>query len=139
MENECTMFLRQVNRTRFEAWFGLACYENLIIYEVVLTVCESYYAVIEINSDTSLAEAVQLMSEHKVLSAPVVDLDAPKDASWIDRYIGIVEFVGIVVWILHQVRTPMHHYKHVEFLMLQCICYFSCYRYMVDSRSLTKS
>ncbi|KAF7124761.1 hypothetical protein RHSIM_Rhsim12G0174100 [Rhododendron simsii] len=58
--------------------------------------------VIEINSDASLAEAVQLMSEHKVLSAPVVDVDAPKDASWIDRYIGIVEFVGIVVWILHQ-------------------------------------
>lgn len=65
-----------------------------------------FYAVIEINSDASLAEAVQLMSEHKVLSAPVVDVDAPKDASWIDRYIGIVEFVGIVVWILHQVRTP---------------------------------
>lgn len=62
------------------------------------------FAVVEINSDASLAEAVQLMSENKVLSAPVVDVDAPKDASWIDRYIGVVEFVGIVVWILHQVR-----------------------------------
>lgn len=58
--------------------------------------------VVEINSDASLAEAVQLMSENKVLSAPVVDVDAPEDASWIDRYIGVVEFVGIVVWILHQ-------------------------------------
>ncbi|KAL6973053.1 SNF1-related protein kinase regulatory subunit gamma-1 [Sarracenia purpurea var. burkii] len=58
--------------------------------------------VIEINSDASLAEAVQLMSQNKVLSAPVVDVDAPEDASWIDRYIGIVEFGGIVVWILHQ-------------------------------------
>ncbi len=58
--------------------------------------------VIEITSDTSLAEAVRLLSKHKILSAPVVDVDAPEDASWIDRYIGIVEFAGIVVWILHQ-------------------------------------
>lgn len=61
--------------------------------------------VIEIKSDTSLAEAVQILAEHKILSAPVVDVDAPDDASWIDRYIGIVEFAGIVVWILHQVSN----------------------------------
>lgn len=60
------------------------------------------HQVIEIKSDTSLAEAVQILAEHKILSAPVVDVDAPEDASWIDRYIGIVEFAGIVVWILHQ-------------------------------------
>ncbi|XP_073291406.1 SNF1-related protein kinase regulatory subunit gamma-1-like [Primulina huaijiensis] len=58
--------------------------------------------VIEINSDTNLAEAVKLLARHKLLSAPVVDVKAPEDASWIDRYIGIVEFAGIVVWILHQ-------------------------------------
>ncbi|KAK2978199.1 hypothetical protein RJ640_030372 [Escallonia rubra] len=58
--------------------------------------------VIEISSDTSLAEAVQLLAQHKLLSAPVVDVEAPKDATWIDRYLGIVEFAGIVVWILHQ-------------------------------------
>lgn len=60
------------------------------------------YPVIEIKSDCSLAEAVQILADHKILSAPVVDVDAPEDASWIDRYIGIVEFAGIVVWILHQ-------------------------------------
>ncbi|KAK4436862.1 SNF1-related protein kinase regulatory subunit gamma-1 [Sesamum alatum] len=58
--------------------------------------------VIEIRSDTSLAEAVKLLARHKILSAPVVDVEAAEDASWIDRYIGIVEFAGIVVWILHQ-------------------------------------
>lgn len=57
---------------------------------------------IEIKSDATLAEAVQILSENKLLSAPVVDVDAQEDASWIDRYIGIVEFAGIVVWILHQ-------------------------------------
>ncbi|XP_011083771.1 SNF1-related protein kinase regulatory subunit gamma-1 [Sesamum indicum] len=58
--------------------------------------------VVEISSDTSLAHAVKLLAQHKILSAPVVDVRAPEDASWIDRYIGIVEFAGIVVWILHQ-------------------------------------
>ncbi|KAL6582242.1 hypothetical protein OROMI_006256 [Orobanche minor] len=56
---------------------------------------------IEMRSDTSLAEAVKLLARHKV-SAPVLDVNAPEDASWIDRYIGVVEFAGIVVWILHQ-------------------------------------
>ena len=60
--------------------------------------------VIEIKSDTTVAEAVKLLAGHRVLSAPVVDFMAPDDASWIDRYLGIVEFAGIVVWILHQVR-----------------------------------
>ncbi|XP_071902007.1 SNF1-related protein kinase regulatory subunit gamma-1-like isoform X2 [Coffea arabica] len=58
--------------------------------------------VVEINSDSSLAEVVKLLAQHKILSAPVVDVKAPEDASWIDRYIGIVEFAGIVVSILHQ-------------------------------------
>ncbi|KAK9926655.1 hypothetical protein M0R45_023871 [Rubus argutus] len=62
--------------------------------------------VIEIRSDTSLAQAVQILAQHKILSAPVVDVDAPEDASWIDRYIGVVEFAGIVVWILHQSEPP---------------------------------
>ncbi|KAJ4974921.1 hypothetical protein NE237_008095 [Protea cynaroides] len=58
--------------------------------------------VIEISSDSSLAEAVQMLSRHNILSAPVRNVEAPEDASWIDRYIGIVEFAGIAVWLLHQ-------------------------------------
>lgn len=74
-------------------------------------------SVIEIRSDTSLAEAVQILAQHKILSAPVVDVDAPEDASWIDRYIGVVEFAGIVVWILHQVSIPSS-YQPTLFLAL---------------------
>lgn len=58
--------------------------------------------VIEINSDASLEDAVQLLAKHRILSAPVRDIEAPEDASWIDKYIGIVEFGGIAVWLLHQ-------------------------------------
>ncbi|XP_039069392.1 SNF1-related protein kinase regulatory subunit gamma-1-like isoform X2 [Hibiscus syriacus] len=57
---------------------------------------------IEIKSDASLADAVQILAQNKILSAPVVDVDAPEDATWMDRYIGIVEFAGIAVWILQQ-------------------------------------
>ncbi|KAL6561205.1 hypothetical protein OROMI_016806 [Orobanche minor] len=56
------------------------------------------------RSDTSLAKAVKLLAKHKVLSAPVLDVNALEYASWIDRYIGVVEFAGIVVWILHQME-----------------------------------
>ncbi|XP_009766473.1 SNF1-related protein kinase regulatory subunit gamma-1-like [Nicotiana tabacum] len=76
-----------------------ACFENIPVSDFPPAPSNQ---VIEIRSDATLAEAVKLLSRHKILSAPVVDVDAPEDASWIDRYIGIVEFAGIVVWILHQ-------------------------------------
>ncbi|XP_004297556.1 PREDICTED: SNF1-related protein kinase regulatory subunit gamma-1 [Fragaria vesca subsp. vesca] len=85
-----------------------ACFESVPVSDFPTAPSNQ---VIEIKSDTSLAEAVKILAEHKILSAPVVDVDAPEDASWIDRYIGMVEFAGIVVWILHQSepsspRTP---------------------------------
>ncbi|CAO2195704.1 unnamed protein product [Urochloa humidicola] len=57
---------------------------------------------VEIPSDATLAEAVDILSRNRIISAPVWNVDAPDDASWIDRYIGIVEFAGIAVWLLHQ-------------------------------------
>lgn len=65
--------------------------------------CILYFYAVEIRSDCSLAEAVSILSQHKLLSVPVVDVEASDDATWIERYIGIVEFAGIAVWILHQV------------------------------------
>ncbi|KAL6839959.1 hypothetical protein ACP4OV_029769 [Aristida adscensionis] len=57
---------------------------------------------VEIPSDATLAEAVDILHRNRIISAPVRNVDAPEDASWIDRYIGIVEFAGIAVWLLHQ-------------------------------------
>lgn len=62
-----------------------------------------FFSVVEIKSDATLAEAVKILSQHNILSAPVVDVEASEDATWMDRYIGIVEFAGIAVWILQQV------------------------------------
>ncbi|KAE9601386.1 hypothetical protein Lal_00023741 [Lupinus albus] len=76
-----------------------ACFESIPVSAFPLAPSNQE---IEIKSDATLAEAVKILAYHNVLSAPVVNVDAPEDASWIDRYIGIVEFAGIVVWILHQ-------------------------------------
>lgn len=76
-----------------------ACFESVPVSDFPPAASNQ---VVELKSDASLAEAVKLLAQNKLLSAPVVDVDAPEDASWIDRYIGIVEFAGIVVWILHQ-------------------------------------
>ncbi|XP_042376679.1 SNF1-related protein kinase regulatory subunit gamma-1-like [Zingiber officinale] len=67
--------------------------------------------VIEISSDATLSAAVEILSKHKILSALVRNVDAPEDASWIDRYIGIVEFPGIAVWLLHQSEVSVLRMK----------------------------
>lgn len=58
--------------------------------------------VIELSSETSIGEAVQTLAKNKILSAPVRDPDAAEDASWMDKYLGVVEFSGIAFWLLHQ-------------------------------------
>uniref|UniRef100_A0ACD5XEX5 Uncharacterized protein n=1 Tax=Avena sativa TaxID=4498 RepID=A0ACD5XEX5_AVESA len=57
---------------------------------------------VDIPSDATLAEAVDILSRNRINGAPVRNEEAPEDSSWIDRYIGIVEFAGIAVWLLHQ-------------------------------------
>ncbi|VAH83776.1 unnamed protein product [Triticum turgidum subsp. durum] len=57
---------------------------------------------VDIPSDATLAEAVDILSRNRINGAPVRNVEAPEDASWIDRYIGIVEFAGIAVWLLHR-------------------------------------
>ncbi|XP_021759414.1 SNF1-related protein kinase regulatory subunit gamma-1-like [Chenopodium quinoa] len=75
-----------------------ACFESIPVSSFPLAQASK----VEIKSNCSLAEAVSILSQHKLLSAPVVDVEAADDATWIERYIGIVEFAGIAVWILHQ-------------------------------------
>nr|WCR76081.1 SNF1-related protein kinase regulatory subunit gamma-1 [Aquilaria sinensis] len=79
-----------------------ACFESIPVSSFPAAPSQ----VIEIKSDASLEEAVQVLAQNKIFSAPVVDVDAPEDASWMDRYIGIVEFAGIAVWILQQSEPP---------------------------------
>eukprot|EP00897_Mesotaenium_endlicherianum_P002960 jgi/Mesen1/2692/ME000167S01840 len=56
--------------------------------------------VIEISSDASVAEAITVLSHNGIWSAPVRSRNAPRDASWIDRYVGMLDYSGVVLWVL---------------------------------------
>jgi hypothetical protein len=43
---------------------------------------------VEIPRTASVADAVMTLSRHNILSASVRIVDAPEDASWIDKYLG---------------------------------------------------
>eukprot|EP00270_Netrium_digitus_P012958 TRINITY_DN4266_c0_g1_i1.p1 TRINITY_DN4266_c0_g1~~TRINITY_DN4266_c0_g1_i1.p1 ORF type:complete len:396 (+),score=93.52 TRINITY_DN4266_c0_g1_i1:198-1385(+) len=56
--------------------------------------------VVEIQSDASILEAMATLSENQILCAPVRNVGAADDSSWLDRYIGMVDFAGIALWLL---------------------------------------
>jgi hypothetical protein len=70
--------MRQVNAS------NLASFQMLLIHSPPI----SSRVVVEIPSTASVADAVMTLSRHNILSAPVRNVDAPEDASWIDRYLG---------------------------------------------------
>ncbi|EGD80962.1 hsp16-like protein, variant [Salpingoeca rosetta] len=56
--------------------------------------------IVIINSDATILDAVKTLSSNHILSAPVRDVTQPEDASWTDKYIGMVDMVGIVFHML---------------------------------------
>ncbi|CAI5516670.1 unnamed protein product [Closterium sp. Naga37s-1] len=88
--------------------------------------------VVEISSDTSILEAVRILSVHRILSAPVrnakltgaaagsgprgaagggvegaggaggAGLGLGSDVAWSDRYLGMVDYAGVMMWVLQQ-------------------------------------
>lgn len=56
--------------------------------------------VIEIPADTSIAEAVKILSEANIMSAPVRNPDASDAMDWRDRYLGIIDYSAIILWVL---------------------------------------
>ncbi|KAF6168403.1 hypothetical protein GIB67_004955 [Kingdonia uniflora] len=56
--------------------------------------------VIEISADSTIAEAVKILSESNILSAPVVNPDAGTSLDWRDRYLGVIDYSAIVLWVL---------------------------------------
>ncbi|RZC87425.1 hypothetical protein C5167_035963 [Papaver somniferum] len=55
--------------------------------------------VIEIQADTTIAEAVRVLSEYNIMSAPVRNPDAGSSTDWRDRYIGIIDYSAIILWV----------------------------------------
>ena len=54
---------------------------------------------IEISSDTSIIDAVQILSEHNILAAPVRNSEAIS-IDWRGRYLGIIDYSAIILWVL---------------------------------------
>ena len=48
----------------------------------------------------SIEDALAVLSEKYIVSAPVRNVDAAPDASWPERYIGLLDYPGIVLYIL---------------------------------------
>lgn len=56
--------------------------------------------VIEVPADTSIADTVQILSKHNIFSAPVRIPDADNTTAWSDRYLGMVDYSAILLWVL---------------------------------------
>ncbi|KAM0961730.1 hypothetical protein FF1_021097 [Malus domestica] len=56
--------------------------------------------VIEIPADTSVGDAVKILSENNILSAPVKTPEAGGSSDWRDRYLGLIDYSAIILWVL---------------------------------------
>ncbi|XP_047172866.1 SNF1-related protein kinase regulatory subunit gamma-1-like [Vigna umbellata] len=56
--------------------------------------------VIEILADTPVGEAVKILSERNILAAPVKDPDAADSSDWSVKYLGIIDYSAIILWVL---------------------------------------
>ncbi|KAJ9172166.1 hypothetical protein P3X46_015438 [Hevea brasiliensis] len=56
--------------------------------------------VIEIPAETSIADAVKILSECNIMAAPVKNPDAGTSSDWRHRYLGIIDYSAIVLWVL---------------------------------------
>lgn len=60
--------------------------------------------IVTINSDASILDAVKLLAEHRILSCPVVDVNAPLNATWVEKYMGLIDMSGIVMHMLETLK-----------------------------------
>lgn len=56
--------------------------------------------VIEIQAETPVSEAVKILSDSKILSAPVINTDHESSLDWRERYLGIIDYSSIILWVL---------------------------------------
>lgn len=55
---------------------------------------------VEIRGDAVIAEAVRTLSTCNILSAPVRNPDAGTSLDWRERYLGIIDYSSIILWVL---------------------------------------
>lgn len=63
--------------------------------------------ILQLPSDLSVTNACRTLSAQNILSAPVLDVEKEEFESWVDKYVGIVDFLSIVDWMVRET----HHHK----------------------------
>lgn len=48
----------------------------------------------------SIPDAVKTLSENKILSAPVITMPDQTCSDWRERYLGIIDYSAVLVWVL---------------------------------------
>jgi CBS domain-containing protein len=61
-----------------------------------------WLAVVEVSSDDTIADTVRLLSEHNIMAAPVRNSEAAENDPWSVRYIGMVDYPAVVLWVIEQ-------------------------------------
>lgn len=61
--------------------------------------------VIEIDAETSIGDAVKILSESNILSVPVKNPAAQNSLDWRERYLGVLDYSAIVLWVLEGAET----------------------------------
>ncbi|KAG0490592.1 hypothetical protein HPP92_007455 [Vanilla planifolia] len=56
--------------------------------------------VIEIPADSSVIAAVRILSEHNIMAAPVSNAVVGSITDWKDRYLGIIDYFAVILWML---------------------------------------
>lgn len=59
---------------------------------------------VEIRGDAIIAEAVKTLSLCNILSAPVRNPDAGTSLDWRERYLGIIDYSAIILWVLESAQ-----------------------------------
>lgn len=61
-----------------------------------------FVSVIEVPGDVSIAEAVHILAHHNIFSAPVTNPLASPTEPWSTRYLGMVDYPAVIMWVLEQ-------------------------------------
>ena len=65
--------------------------------------------VIAIRSDVSILNAVRILKENNILSAPVIDISKPSTNAWYNKYVGMVDMLGLVTYMFEVLGDQEEH------------------------------
>ncbi|KAJ0971312.1 hypothetical protein J5N97_019271 [Dioscorea zingiberensis] len=56
--------------------------------------------VVEIEAETSIVDAVRILSENKIMAAPVRNSGVSDVGDWKERYLGVIDYSAVILWVM---------------------------------------